>query len=108
VLVIVGDPVAVLHVAVRSTALVAVVSTVHAELSCIGDSPGVRVTPVSSKMQFAICVPLEPVVLVVTRHLKRHTPVVTEAICTTAPVVMRVVPPIFRLMVRLAGVAGVE
>ena len=108
VLVIVGAPVAVDQVATRSITFVAVVSIVHAELVCIGASPGVKVAPVSSKMQLAICVPLAPAVRVVTLHRSRHTPVVTDAICTTAPVVMRIVPPMFNVIVKLAGVAGVE
>ena len=52
--VIVGAPTVVLQVAARSMASVAVVSMVQAELVCMGASPGVRVAPVPSKMQFAI------------------------------------------------------
>ena len=107
VLVIVGEPVAVLHVATTSIASVAVVSIVHVELVCIAASPGVNVEPVPSKMQLAIWVPLAPVVRVVTAQRSRHTPFVTLAIWTTAPVVIRIVPPIFSVTVRLAGVAGV-
>ncbi len=54
VLVIVGAPVAVLQVACRSMACVAVVSMVQVAEVCIGASPGVRVAPVPTKMQLAI------------------------------------------------------
>ena len=82
-------------------------SIIHAELVCMGASPGVSVAPVPSKMQFAIWVPLTPIVRVVTPHQKRQVPLVIEAIWTTGPVVSRIVPPMLRVIVRLAGVAGV-
>ena len=80
VLVIVGDPVAVLHVATTSNACVAVVSMVQVEAVCSGASPGVSVDPVPSKIQLAICVPLAPAVRVVSIQFKRQTPLVTDAI----------------------------
>jgi len=108
VLVIVGLPTAVLHVAWISRVCVAVVSIVHVLLVCSGDSPAVKVAPVPSKIQFAIWVPDAPAVRVVSPHRSLQVPFVTLAICTTAPVVMRIVPPTKIEMVRLAGVAGVE
>lgn len=80
---------------------------VHAALTCIGASPGVRVEPVPLKMQFAICVPDAPVVRVVITQSRFQTPNVTDAIWITAPVVIRIVPPTLKSIVRLAGVAGV-
>jgi hypothetical protein len=74
----------------------------------MGDSPGVSDAPVISKTQFAICVPLTPVVLVVIPQFKRHVPLVVEASVTKDPVVIRVDPPINREIVKLVAVTGVE
>src|SRR6185369_13220307 len=107
----VGEPVVASHAACKSSAIVPVVSTVQVELVCIEALAEVNAESELgdiSKMQFAICVPLTPAVLVVTPQCRRHTPFVMLGRTVTAPVVMRELPPIFRLMVRVRALAGVE